>query len=453
VASLVALLALSACDPPIEPLRPDASRPNDDGFHDPLSLPATPTLDPSDMRSANDCGSCHEGHREEWRGSMHAYAMVDPVFRAIVSVRQADFAGAQDQFCLQCHSAIATRGGEIVDGFRFEDLSPIALEGVTCESCHRVSALARPHNSGHVLDPGGPVRGPIEDPAASDAHAVEYSPLHASSELCGGCHDIFEVSGLPLERPYREWTTSPAAAEGRNCQSCHMPTYRGTAAEGAPERDLHRHRFVGVDVPLSDGFATPEEVDAIRADVRALLEASAGLELDAASSVRAGEQLDLVLTVRNRIDGHNLPTGSTFIRQMWLEVIVHDAAGAIVYETGTLDANGDLRNFYSALDPFGDDDLVVFHSSLVGEDGRPEIFPWRAVEHFTSSLPPLFARTFTLFVPTVVDTPGPLEVSARIRFRTHPPYLLRALGLDELIGRIEIYDLASRSATVEIIAP
>ena len=51
------------------------------------------------------CQECHPDHVREWSGSMHAYAMVDPVFRALVRVRQREFDGAQDPFCLQCHSA------------------------------------------------------------------------------------------------------------------------------------------------------------------------------------------------------------------------------------------------------------------------------------------------------------------------------------------------------------
>ncbi|MCA9608313.1 MAG: hypothetical protein KC619_22040 [Myxococcales bacterium] len=449
----LALLAL-ACEPPVTPLRPDAAAPDagfdPTGFHDPLSRPMAPTLSPGDFSSAADCGGCHVTHAEEWRTSMHAYAMVDPVFRALVAVRQTEYEGTQDQFCLQCHSAIATRGGEIVDGFAFEELSPIALEGVTCEACHRVRELARDYNSGHVLDPGGPLRGSIRDPMVSAAHETTYSPLHEGSAFCGGCHDIRELSGLPLERPYAEWLTSPAREEGRPCQSCHMPTYRGRAADGAPERDLHEHRWVGVDVPLTDGFATPEVIDETRTRVQALLASAAQLDLTVPATMTAGAQLDLEVRVQNLIDGHNLPTGSTFIRQLWLEVVVTDATGAVIYETGTLDENGDLRDPFSEVAPYGDDDLVSFHSSLVDGSGNPEIFPWRAREHFTRSLPPLHDRVVTLFVPTAAETPGPLTVSARLRFRSHPPFLLRALGLPALVDRVEIHDLAAQTAEVAL---
>ncbi len=438
----VAILALLAACGPRTPDSGGTTGPatgTPDGFHDPLSRPEQPTLNPQDFTLARECGGCHTDHYARWSKSMHAYAMVDPVFRKLVEVRQADFDGAQDPFCTQCHTAIGTRGGEIVDGFAWAALDPVALEGVTCTACHTIQSVERVWNAGHVLDPDGPLRGPIADPQVAGAHDAAYSELFEQPELCGSCHDVVELSGLNLERPYEEWLESPAREAGIVCQDCHMPAYTGTAAPGAPERTLHDHGFLGVDVPLEPSFATPDEVEAIRADVLGLLAGAATLTVDSAEV--ADGQLDLVLTVRNDIVAHNLPTGSTFIRQLWLEVVVTDGAGAVLYETGTLDANGDLRNQFSALDPYGDVNLVSFASGLVDANGVPEIFPWRAAEHFSNSIPPLHERTVTLFAPVDAAATGPLTVSARLRFRTHPPFLLRALGLDALVDDVAIYDL------------
>jgi hypothetical protein len=382
---------------------------------------------------------------------MHAYAMIDPVYRRLVEERQRDIDGLQDPFCTQCHSAIATRGGEIEPGFDFDELSEIALEGVTCESCHRVQAIERDHNAGHVLDPEGPMRGPLRDPMETSAHESEYAEHFDDSRFCGGCHDVVEVSGMNLERPYQEWRQSPSAEKGDNCQSCHMPSYDGRAAVGAPERTgLHAHTFVGVDVPLSEGFVSEAVLDGLREQARALLEGSVELALQAEASVVAGAQLDLLVSVHNRIEGHSFPTGSTSLRQAWLEVVATDAEGTVLYRTGDLDDEGDLRDFFSELDPYGDQDLITFHSRLVDPLGRPEVFPWRAVEHFTNAIPPGYERTYTLFVPTAGAATGPITIEARVRFRTYPPFLLRRLGLDSLIERVETYEVATASTVVEL---
>ena len=451
----IAALALPACDDNkndetrVERV-PDAGVDAGPELFDPLSMPQTPTLAVELFNSADACKKCHVTHYEEWRTSMHAYAMVDPVYRALVLVRQRDLEGDEDRFCTQCHSAIGTRAGEFAKNFAFEDISPVTLEGVTCEACHKVSDVRRTHNSGHVLSQDGPMRATIRDPAPSGFHASQYSELHGTSEFCGACHDVVESSGLKLERPYLEWKTSPAAAEGRNCQSCHMPTYRGRAAEDAPERDLHRHTFVGVDLPLTEGFVDDAEMAQRSADIDALLATAADLGLAVPEGVSAGQQVDVVVTVRNRIDAHNLPTGSTFIRQLWIELEARDADDNLLYRTGDLDANGDLRDHWSALDAYGDHDLVKIGSNFLDARGNPTVFPWQAFEHRVSTLPPNHERTWTLFVPTSADTRGPIRVHARQRFRTHGPFLLRALGLERLVDKLVIRDIAEASAEVPI---
>lgn len=428
---------------------PEVEEPLHD-VEDPLSRPLEPTLDPAAFHTSESCVECHPNHVREWSTSMHAYAITDPVFQALVGIRQADFGGRQDPFCMQCHTAIGVRGGEITPNFSFDELSPVVAEGVTCEACHKISSIARSWNAGHVLSPDGPLRGPLVDPAMNPFHESGPSPLFSGAELCGSCHDVVELDGLNLERPFSEWQESPAAEDGEPCQACHMPSREGQAAEGGPVRTLHSHRFVGVDVPLVDGVVTAEEEAEGRAEAEALLRTAASLALGVEA---AGEQLDVAVTIRNEISGHNLPTGSTFLRQVWLELTATDADGAVLFVTGDLDANGDLRNYWSELDPHGDHDLVMLSSSLINAQGEPELFPWRATEHRSATLGPLLDRTVTLFVPVGPDTPGPVTIDARLRFRTHAPFLLRALGLPDLVERVGTYDLAEAQAIVGLPEP
>jgi hypothetical protein len=456
LAMIGGLLSYGACfEDCTNPPDQDAGPPAFDGgkgpaIFDALSRPEEPTLSVNAFASAADCGSCHEQHYEEWSSSMHAYAMVDPVFRALVWKRQEDHNGAQDTFCVQCHSAIGTRSGEITENFSFDTLSDVVLEGVTCQACHLVSHVERPNNSGHFISQFGPIRGPIEDPVDTPFHDSEFSPIYEESVFCAGCHDVIELNGLNLERPYAEWLESPGADKGKTCQSCHMPEYIGRASVAAPERTLHRHRFVGAEVPLLEGFASEEKLATIREDVAELLDGALALSLQTPESVLSGEQLDLVIHVRNEIDSHNYPTGSTFIRQSWLEVIATDSENNILYSTGLLDANGDLKDHFSELEPYSDADLISFSSRLLREDGEPELLPWRATEHVSNSISPNYDRSYTLFVPTGEVVAGPIQISVRVLFRSMPPYLLRYLELDDLIAKLEIFEVASKSVVVTV---
>ena len=439
-------------DPTTDPTTGTTEVPVDTGddYHDPLSIPASPTLDLGDFTPSEQCGSCHPTHYDQWRTSVHASAMHDPVFQGLVYARQTNLEGQQDLFCTQCHSTVGTRSHDVQPWFYFDDLDPFTMEGVNCESCHRVSEVARTHNAGLRMDPGGPMRGPIADPIDNAFHTSEAADFISDAEFCGACHDVIETTGLPLERPYEEWLTSPAKQDDRPCQSCHMPESAGSAADGGPERTVHDHRFVGVDVPLVEGFLTEDEETTLRADIEALLQSSGTVLLDLPATVVPGETLDVVVTVRNEVDAHNLPTGSTFNRQMWLEVTVTDATGRQVYETGTLDENLDLRNHWSALDPYGDDDLVTFGSGFVDGDGIPTLFTHYATEHTSGALQPLHDRTVTLFAPIPEDAEGPLDVAARLRFRPLGPFLLRLLELDAWLDHIVITDIDAHSGQVSL---
>ena len=416
---------------------------------DPLSMPSEPTLSAASFNPAHICASCHPNHFMEWQLSRHARSMQDPVYRALVALRRDHLGGASDQFCTQCHSTICTRGGECGSGFVFEELSPIALEGVTCESCHKISAIVRPYNAGHELDPSGPLRGPIVDPVENGFHASEHAAYFDESPICGSCHDVISLSGLVLEQPYAEWLGSPANPD-QPCQSCHMPTYSGKAAVLGPERDnLHRHRFVGVDLPLEGDVdeATLAELDA---EVEALLVGSATVELELPDAVAGGRRLEFRVAVENRIAGHAFPTGSTFIRQAWVELRVVDAEANLLYATGQLDSEGDLCDRWSTVAPSSDPDLVLLSSGFTDAHGSPELFSWRAAEHGSNALAPLERRSFARSVAIPADVVGPLRIEAILHFRSHPPFLLRMLGLDELVRLAVVRDVASASGSVEI---
>lgn len=67
------------------------------------------------------------------------------------------------------------------------------------------------------------------------------------SEFCAGCHQFpreAAVNGKALENTFVEWQASPFAAQGRTCQSCHMPG--------------RQHLFRGIHDPemVASGLAT-----------------------------------------------------------------------------------------------------------------------------------------------------------------------------------------------------
>jgi hypothetical protein len=252
------------------------------------------------------------------------------------------------------------------------------------------------------------------------------------------------INGIDVEVTNDEWENSIYASRGdSHCQRCHMPEYSGQAAVGGPLRErLHRHWFTGVDVALTD---FPDHEGNLRR-VDELLKNAVTFSMDAPATVAAGDTALITASVYNDKTGHAVPTGTSFARQMWIEISVADAAGDTLYRTGHLDANGDLRDANSELAPNSDPDLVLFNS--VVEVSGATVF---TVTRMTNRmLYPFERRDVTYRVAVPPGAQGPLAVSARLRFRPFAPFTVRGAGHADLVPRIPIFDMATEEATVGV---
>lgn len=339
----------------------------------------------------DECQVCHQQHYEEWQITPHAYAMKDPVFKAMVDLGQRQTAGKLGQFCVQCHSptGLATEQTAVTqDPMTMEyqqnlDVDPIAMSGVTCTACHSITNVISSGNAQVVYTPNGIMRGPIADPVDNVFHASEYSPLHDDQVegfglVCGTCHSVTNPKGATIEQTFEEFEVSGAKVEGETCVSCHMPEYTGKAAVGPevpddlelPDRTLHRHTFVGVDVSLLPPGEFPGDAE-MRALSEALLQESA--EFTAGYDNGSGQ---ITTSIKN-LAGHALPSGATAERQMWIELIVRDNMGAAVFNSGTLDPEGNLRDGLASHTsmPGTDPQLAYFGQVLVAINGFADMSP------------------------------------------------------------------------------
>jgi hypothetical protein len=110
----------------------------------------------------------------------------------------------------------------------------------------------------------------------------------------------------------------------------------GVAAYGGPEREhIFTHYFVGGNTIIPAG-----EKDKVRVkmgDDR--LKNAVDLKIDGKLS---GD--DIIIRILNNGAGHEIPTGVSNIRQVWLKVIVKDAKGKVVYKSGVPDSKGYIDN-------------------------------------------------------------------------------------------------------------
>jgi nitrate/TMAO reductase-like tetraheme cytochrome c subunit len=302
-------------------------------------LPSVPS---SEFQSAEGCG-CHAALYEQWRESMHAKALTDPLYLYKLAEAEKATNGALGPFCNSCHAPVAVMAGELTST-GLSKVSQQGKEGVTCDLCHQVVGTeGRIGNTSLKVQADGVKRAQLKD-SRSPAHATAYSAFHESAEFCGNCHDVYHpVNGLLLEATYTEWKNGPYAKEGIVCQDCHMTPGPGVtkpnpgkAAAGGPEREhIYMMTFAGGNVGLGD---------AARAEER--LKAAAKIDIDIPDVIEPGRKAKAVVKVTNVGAGHYLPTGLTDVRQMWLEVKALDASGKEIagtrHEYGTVfkDAKG-----------------------------------------------------------------------------------------------------------------
>ncbi|GEM_PF-1295665 len=488
-----------------------------------------------DFPSARQCKVCHPRQYEQWSRSMHAYAQHSPVMEAFTRTLLERTSGTLGTFCTRCHTPLGTALGEegnLPNVYR----SRLSMEGVTCVVCHRMKQRHYKSSGRQHIQPGGLltecIYGPFEDPTRVPGdHPSQGRPFIKTSEFCGTCHDVTLPLGVRLEEAFSEWRNSPAAKQGITCQHCHMgpvpgvpvrdhqrPLGRAAVVPGVPPeriplRHLSDHSFVGPDYSLLPDTEFPHkldwmyEVDYRRADLLTphqkktlerlrrrnrrdleiarvqryqLLKNAARLEWELPPHAHPGGWVRLRVAVRSLFSGHNFPTGFTAERQLWVQLIVRDRQGRVVFRSGDLDPNGDLRDEHSYFVQTGklpaDHQLLNFQSKFivlgvrgterpvilsVNRDlsplnilrpavgiaqsfGRPQVF--RVAK---ASLPPLGRRewVYRFRVPAGC---GPLAVEARLCFRHLPPSLLDRIGIPHLKHLLEVVVIDRRQGVIPV---
>jgi len=321
----------------------------------------------------------------DWRATMMANSARDPYWHAAVRREVLDHPAAQaaiEDTCSTCHMPMArfdaaAAGGE---GQVFANLTlaapqhDLAADGVSCTVCHQISA----ENLGEhaSFDGGFAIDAPDESRVAFGPHDVDagrQALMHSAaafrpslgthmqrSELCATCHTLFTTSlddageaigTLPEQVPYQEWLHSDYRATA-SCQSCHMPEVAVeapiTSVLGQPRPNVSQHTFLGSNAFMLDILrrnrgelgvtALPQELEAAAAETRRFLGTRAATLAIAAQRTAAG--LDLTLDIASTT-GHKLPTAYPS-RRAWLHVVVRDASGRTVFESGAVRPDGSI---------------------------------------------------------------------------------------------------------------
>jgi hypothetical protein len=210
---------------------------------------------------------------------------------------------------------------------------------------------------------------------------------------------------------------------------------KGQRVVDGPARDIARHFFVGGNAN-ADRLAGGK-VHAQMADAR--LKGAARMELKAPAAVSAGDKLPLEVVVSNVAAGHNLPTGITEVRQMWVELQVLDQNGKAVFRSGDLDDKGELSR-----------DAIWFGAVAVDKFGKETVKPWEMVKLTRKHTVPAKGSLRSSIEPRLPKSvSGTVTVKARLLYRSASPGLL-ALVMQEKAFAPKIVEMTKSEAKIAV---
>ena len=327
------------------------------------------------------CGSCHAELYAEWAGSPHARSAESPVFQALLPEVEAAWGALARDTCEGCHAPVD---------------APDAAVG--CVMCHAAVGNHAVRDGAVAIDLEAPLAGPLGAASAETAaHGSVARGYLTDSASCGTCHEV-SGPGLFVEHTFAEFTASPAAASGKTCLDCHAPVVGPRpSTDATPSRTSRDHRYVGVDPPW--GADAPTAAAAAAATL-ALYREALTLRVE-----RVGEAREVVVT--NVGAAHAVPTGVSFLRDVWVDLTVD----------GVAQVDPVLR--------LGADPL---------RDGVPVALPTDADAMRSTSLVPGESARARLPAGALVVT---------LRARAIEPAILVRLGLDDLVDEQPTHDIAT----------
>jgi hypothetical protein len=402
-----------------QPFRPSLAQTSTGGAFDARSL--------SGSRSCGTEG-CHAEILEEWEPSAHRYSALDAAFQKVQQVMGEQNGPESTRYCGGCHDPISLFSG--TKNIFVEDLTSLAgyQEGVSCLVCHAIKetdvkgnaayTIVQPERYAYEIKDGETARflGDFLIRAYPRHHVESLSHrLFKSPEFCAACHkqfidqEINKVGWVQLQNQFDNWRKSRWNWEGDatqtiECRECHMPLVADSKDPGsgdpldynrsANDKKHRSHRFLGANqfMPILHELPGGEEhAELVKKWLRGEIEIpeiadkwkkgpAVPIELDMPEQIAPGEPVEVQIAITNNKVGHDFPTGPLDIIQAWVEVVVKDDRGTVVYSSGTLDDGhfiepGSFIFKAEAVDQYGN--LIDRHNlwEMVGVRYRRTLFP------------------------------------------------------------------------------
>jgi len=430
---LLGLLLLTACARKAT-LPAEAVAPRNAYFPSQAAAWEGKPLSAADFSAPETCASCHPTVNERWQASAHARAGTDPLYLGWLQAVTVDTEGKLGPFCAGCHAPIGLLAGQVKTSRQWRGLviaSPnkLAASGVSCDFCHTVEALNANGDAAYVVHPQRaslpqaldrltPVQQTVFLKATGHAEAYNRG-FYATSEFCAVCHEATNpATGLPVMTTYSEWRESPYntgdPATTTTCQDCHMSRQQKTVAQSPIPRRV---------AELPGLVEQPNLAD------HSLLANAPAVDMKIATNCGgAANTCEVDVTIHNVGAGHDLPTGDTELRHLWLEVRGFDASGAEIWHAGQVNEYGD---------PIGD--TIIYGTVFEDANGIPTQRFWEAARvRADHRIPPQGSVTETFHLTLPEGVKEPLRFTAVLKQRAVPQYFASLMAIMRNLERLDV---------------
>lgn len=389
------------------------------------------------LADSQSCASCHQVSFEEWKVSAHARSAVnDPIYENHEETFAVPDLGQDNiTFCASCHTPEAVVTGSI--GATKWTSAKYEQAGTSCIICHSIGAVYNndkqgvPADGSFILTPERVNPYPFDKEtvqalrdylirAAPKRHAADLSSkLYREAQYCSTCHTQAAPNGKIEQDTYREWLNSPYGKQGTKdfatCITCHMAVVPGepkqtvsgqTTNGGKVKEKVLSHYFVGANQALPHFYGDKKLFDLTEKMLRS------AAEIEIVEVAPNDDQLNFKVKVTNKGAGHNLPTGATDLRQLWIDVEVLDSQGKVLFTSGKLDDKMEIKP-----------NSVIFNSKFYDKDGKliDHHQVWRIERREDNLIPPKESRygDYSFALPKDVKQ---VTIKSKLRYRISPQY-------------------------------
>jgi hypothetical protein len=256
------------------------------------------------------------------------------------------FALTTSAMCGACHDVFAPNGFRLEDAFSEFKTSPAARKKFqNCQDCHM--GLSHGEASGYAFEPAAKVGNAWTAPRKRTNHMIvgpDHSIIHpglfphnprAVREEHVGFADELDIGLATM----REWLLFDYKA-GWGTEAFERNVDENASFPAAWESQARRFRARDI---LNEQFALLQESDRARHQVL-----TAGYKLGEIHLDKVDHKgIRFRVNVWNGTEGHGIPTGFDAERLVFLRTTVWDSRGKLVFVSGDLDPNGDVRDSHS----------------------------------------------------------------------------------------------------------